>query len=82
MSELPVLSSQKRLAVTLLDSYPVLYGRAQWSLFGQVQAGVRVKKLKRSFLTHLELTARKFHVLRVCAPREDHFDQPTAARAH
>ncbi|CAF0705054.1 hypothetical protein MPNT_80087 [Candidatus Methylacidithermus pantelleriae] len=62
----------------MLNTYAVLYGRAQRNLFAQMQASVSPKKLKRAFLTRFDPTAREFHVLRVQARRKDCLEEQTA----
>ena len=58
----PVLDAQQ---AAVLDTYADLYGRAERSLFADLQAGGTINDLKRVFLPRFGITARQFNAIRV-----------------
>lgn len=66
----PIFTYQTRLdaasdALTLIDAYAALHGRAVRSLFAAMMAGGQMNELKKSFQTRFGITARQFNALRV-----------------
>ena len=66
----PIFTYQTRLdvasdALTLIDAYAALHGRAERSLFAAMMAGGQMNALKKSFQTRFGITARQFNALRV-----------------
>src|SRR3989442_15717552 len=66
MSDRPVFTYQTRPALAdgqaaVLDAYAELYGRAERSLFAAMQAGRKIKNLKRDFFFWVWITAPPFN---------------------
>ena len=67
--KLPILTYQTRIALdapqsVVLDAYTELYGRAERSLFADMQTDASLNDLKCSFLPRFAITARQFNALR------------------
>jgi IS605 OrfB family transposase len=70
MSERPIFTYQTRPLLdpaqfNALDAYAELYGRAERSLFGAMQAGGALNDLKRAFLPRFGISSRQFNAMRV-----------------
>lgn len=64
MSERPIFTYQTRPLLdpaqfSALDAYAELYGRAERSLFGAIQAGATLNDLKRAFLPPVQRHAHR-----------------------